>query len=572
MAYQKLFITLLIFSLFLFSCSKQEKADLILTNGKIITVDKNLTKAQALAVKNDTIMQIGTNDLINNFIGENTQVIDLRGKTAIPGFIESHAHFYGLGISKLRLDLTSANNWDEIVYMVAEAVANAKPGEWIVGRGWHQDKFDPKPNPSVEGYPVHSILSQASPFNPVMLTHASGHALFANAKAMELAKIDTSTADPKGGKIVRDSLGNAIGVFEETAEHLISDLFEEQQLQRTQEEIDNENIKAYKLAQKECFEKGITSFHDAGSTFDQVDLLKNLYDTNELDIRLNIMLGESNENLRNRISEYKLIGYANDKLSVRSIKIYMDGALGSRGAWLLEPYKDLQSSVGQNVTPLNEIKETAKIAFEYGFQLCTHAIGDKANRITLDIYEEVFNTNPEQKDLRWRIEHSQHLSNEDIPRFSELGVIAAMQAVHCTSDAVFVEKRLGNDRAREGAYPWRKLIDSGALICNGTDAPVEDVSALESFYSSVTRKLTDASTFYPEQNMSRIEALKSYTINGAYAEFAEEIKGSIEPGKLADITVLSNDILTCEEEEILSTEVLYTIVGGKVVYQKPKEE
>ncbi|MGD8780569.1 MAG: amidohydrolase [Ignavibacteria bacterium] len=559
---------ILIFLLSLSACSTYEEADLVLMNGKIITVDDNLTEAEAIAVKNDSIIQIGSNELVKNFIGRNTKVIKLHGKTAVPGFIESHAHFYELGISKIRLDLTTANNWDEIVYMVARAVAEAKPGEWIVGRGWHQDKFDPKPIPSVQGYPVHSILSKASPFNPVMLTHASGHAAFANAKAMELAGIDTSTPDPQGGKIVRDSLGNAIGVFEETAELLISSLFEEHQEQRTQKEINNEIIKAYKLAEKECFENGITSFHDAGSTFDNIDLLKKLYDNNELNIRLNVMLLEPNENLKRKISDYKLIGYDDNKLTVRSIKKYMDGALGSRGAWLIAPYDDLEDHFGQNITPINDIKETAEIAIENGFQLCTHAIGDKANRVTLNIYEEIFNTNPGKKDLRWRIEHSQHISNKDIPRFAKLGVIAAMQTVHCTSDAVFVEKRLGKKRAREGAYSWRKLIDSGAIICNGTDAPVEDVSPLASFYSAVTRKLEDGSTFYPEQKMNRIEALKSYTINGAYAEFAEELKGSLEIGKFADITVLSNDILTCSEEEILNTEILYTIVGGKIVYQK----
>ncbi len=558
----------LFFALIIIACSsKHEQAvDLVLTNGKIVTVDENLTEAQAIAIRNDSIIQIGNNDLIEKYIGENTEVIDLKGNTAIPGFIESHAHFYGLGISKLQLDLTKANNWDEIVYMVAEAAEKAKPGEWIVGRGWHQDKFDPKPN--VEGYPVHNVLSNASPFNPVLLTHASGHASFANAKAMELAGINESTEDPKGGKIVRDSLGTAIGVFEETAELLISKFYEEYQNKRTEQEIINENIKAYKLAEKECFEKGITSFHDAGATFGEIDLIKGLYDEGELLIRLNVMVGDTPKNIKEKLSDYKMIGYANNHLTVRSIKKYMDGALGSRGAWLLEPYEDLETSVGQNVTPLNEIREIARIAFENGFQLNTHAIGDKANRVTLDIYEKTFNTNPELKDLRWRIEHAQHLSNKDIPRFSELGVIAAMQAVHCTSDAVFVPKRLGDKRAKEGAYPWRTLIESGAIICNGTDAPVEDVSALGSFYASVTRKLADGSTFYPEQNMSRVEALKSYTINGAYAEFAEDIKGSLEVGKLADITVLSNDILTCSDEELLNTEVLYTIVGGNVVYQK----
>ena len=279
------------------------------------------------------------------------------------------------------------------------------------------------------------------------------------------------------------------------------------------------------------------------------------------------MIGEPNKNLKKKINDYKMVGYGNNFLTVRSIKKYIDGALGSRGAWMLEPYDDLPEHSGLNVTPINDIKETAKIAIENGFQLCTHAIGDKGNREALNIYENAFIKNSDKKDLRWRIEHAQHLSKNDIPRFAKLGVIAAMQAVHCTSDAVFVPKRIGDARAEEGAYVWRKLIDSGATICNGTDAPVEDVDPIPCFYAAVTRRLSDGSQFYPEQKMTRMEALKSYTINGAYAAFEENIKGSLRKGKLADITVLSNDLLTCSDEEILNTKVLYTIVGGKVKYQ-----
>ncbi|MBU2491061.1 MAG: amidohydrolase [Bacteroidetes bacterium] len=565
----KLFISIITVMALFTSCTeeKTETADLILINGKIITVDESLPEAEAIAVKGDTIWAIGTSHEIEKLSGSETKVIDLNGAYAYPGFIESHAHFLGLGNAKLNLDLTKAKNWDEVIFQVAEAVHNVQPGQWIIGRGWHQEKWDPVPQPNVEGYPVHTILSQASPYNPVMLTHASGHAIFANAKAMELAGIDTSTPDPEGGKIVRDSLGYAVGVFEETAEDLISVKLYEYLNSRTEDIIKNEKLSKIKLASEECLSKGITSFHDAGESFEDIDLFKELAGKSHLDVRLYVMIGESNQELKKKINDYKMIGYGNNYLTVRAIKKYMDGALGSRGAWMIEPYDDLSEHSGLNVTPINELKETAKIAAENGFQLCTHAIGDRGNKEVLDLYENVLKKYSDQKDMRWRIEHAQHLSNEDISRFFNLGVIAAMQAVHCTSDASFVPKRIGNIRAEEGAYVWRKLIDSGATICNGTDAPVEDVNPIQNFYASVTRKLIDGTEFYAGQKMSRMEALLSYTKNGAYAAFEENTKGSLSTGKLADITVLSNNLLTCSEEEILNTNVLYTIVGGKIKYQ-----
>jgi len=275
-----------------------------------------------------------------------------------------------------------------------------------------------------------------------------------------------------------------------------------------------------------------------------------------------------NEELKERLSEYKIIGLGNNHLTVRSIKRSIDGALGPHGAWLLEPYADLASSTGLNTSAVEDIKGTARIAIENDFQLCVHAIGDRANRETLNIFEEAFKTHPEKTDLRWRIEHSQHLHPEDIPRFGQLGVIASMQGIHCTSDAPYVLRRLGEKRAEEGAYVWQKLMKTGAIICNGTDAPVEDVDPLACYHATVTRRTRDGDLFFPDQRMSREEALCSYTINGAYAAFQEDILGSLTPGKLADITVLSEDIMTIPEVEILETEVLYTIVGGKIIYKK----
>ena len=561
-------LSLLIIGLF-FSCGqKKEPADLVLTNGKIVTVDDTKPEAEALAVRGDVIIAVGSNKEIQPYIAQATKVIDLEGKLATPGFIDAHGHFTSIGQAKMRLDLMHVKNWDEIVAMVKEAVQKAQPGEWILGRGWHQEKWDKTPEPNVDGLPFHHSLSKVSPDNPVMLSHASGHASFANAKAMELAKITKETPNPKGGEIVKDSDGNPIGAFRETAQGLLRKAMSDFLEKRTPEQIEAQRRQVIELAAQECLSKGITSFHDAGSSFETIDLFKEFVEEGKLGIRLWVMIRVSNERLKERLSEYKIIGMGENHLTVRAIKRSLDGALGPHGAWLLEPYADLPTSTGLNTTPIKVLKETARLAIENDFQLCVHAIGDRANQETLNTFEEAYKAHPDKKGLRWRIEHSQHLHPDDIPRFGKLGVIASMQGIHCTSDGPWVFKRLGEKRAEEGAYVWQKLMKSGAIICNGTDAPVEDVDPIACFYATVTRKMKDGTIFYPDQRMTREEALRSYTLNCAYAAFQEDILGSIAPGKLADITVLSKDIMTVPDDEILSTEVLYTIVGGKVLYQK----
>jgi len=545
-----------------------EPATMVLRNGKIVTVDDTKPEAQAVAIRDDRIVAVGTNDEIARYVGEATEVIDLGGQLAIPGFIESHGHFTGIGQAKMSLDLMHVKSWDEIVQMVADAVSKAQPGQLIVGRGWHQEKWDTTPEPNVEGFPVHDALSKVSPDNPVILTHASGHATFANAKAMEMAGITPATPDPPGGEILKDRSGNPIGVFRETASGLLGKARAAAREGMTPEQREAEARKIVQLADQEVLSKGIAIFEDAGSNFETIDRFKSMVDEGQLGVRLWVMARTSNEELAKNLDAYRMIGYGNHQLTVRAIKVVMDGALGSRGAWMLEPYSDSPGSTGLNTTPVDSVRETAKLAIAHNYQLCIHAIGDRANREVLDIYEETFKANPDQTDLRWRIEHAQHLNAADIPRFGELGVIAAMQGIHCTSDAPYVLARLGPERAEEGAYVWQKLMKTGAVIANGTDAPVEDVNPIPSFYASVSRKLKDGSVFYPDQRMTRMEALRSYTINGAFAGFEESLKGSITPGKLADVTVLSKDIMTIPEDEIPTARVTYTIVGGKVLYRK----
>jgi predicted amidohydrolase YtcJ len=549
-------------------CAKKpEPAEFVLTNGRIVTMDAARPEAQALAATGGTIVAVGTAKEIERHIGPGTEVIDLGGLLATPGLIDAHVHFTGIGQSKLTLDLTKAKNWDDIVAMVAEAVKTARPGEFIGGRGWHQEKWDKTPEPNVNGLPYHDALSHVSPDHPVVLTHASGHSSLANAKAMEMAKITAKTASPAGGEIIKDAKGRPIGAFLERAQGLLG-AARSAIAMKSAEEMEADRMKVIELADTECLSKGLTEVHDAGTSWETVERYKKAIDAGTLGVRLYVMLNSSNDTLEKNAAEYKLVGYSGNRLTVRSIKRVLDGALGPRGAWLLEPYADLPTSVGLNTYPVDDLRKTAKIAVEKGFQLNVHAIGDRANRDALDVYEEAFKAHPEVKDTRWRVEHAQHLSLQDIPRFGALGVIASMEGIHCTSDGPWVLKRLGPRRADEGAYVWRKLMETGAVIANGTDAPVEAVDPIPCFYASVTRMMNDGTEFYPGQKMTRAEALRSYTLNAAYAAFEEDIKGSLAPGKLADVTVFSKDIMTCPDDEILGAEVVYTIVGGKIAYKK----
>ena len=543
-------------------------ADLVLRGGRIVTVDDARPEARALAVNGDRIVAIGSDQEIQPLIGPATKVIDLKGALATPGWIDAHVHFTGVGEAARNLKLANARNWAEIVRMVGEAAQKARPGEWILGRGWHQEKWSEVPEPNVNGFPLHEELSRVSPNNPVWLTHASGHAGFANALAMKIAEVQKTTPNPAGGEILKDKDGNPTGLFNERAQSLIGEALARDRATRTPAQVEADLRQVIELASREVLAKGLTSVTDAGSPPATIDVMKKVVDEGKLPVRVWMMLREPIDRLAADAPKYRTVNYGDNRFSVRGIKLAIDGALGSRGAWLLEPYADLPSTSGFNTESLENVRAVAAIAIANNYQLAVHAIGDRGNRETLNIYEETFKKHPDRngKSLRWRIEHAQHISAADIPRFGQLGVIASMQGIHCTSDAPYVLARLGAKRAEEGAYVWQKLMKSGAIVANGTDAPVEDVDPIPSFYASVSRKTKDGMVFYPDQRMSRTEALKSYTINAAYAGFDEGIKGSLTVGKLADVTVFSQDIMTVPEDQIPATRIVYTIVGGKVQY------
>jgi predicted amidohydrolase YtcJ len=549
--------------------TQNEPADLVLRHGKILTMDSVCLQVEALAIRGDTLLAVGSNSEIEAYIGKNTEVIDLEGKLAVPGFIDGHGHYMLLGESLMGIDLRPPQTWQEIVDLVAASVREAKPGEWIVGRGWHQDKWEEMPTPNVEGLPVHHTLSEVSPNNPVMLIHVSGHGIFVNAAALKESKITKDTSDPPGGEIVRDGEGNPTGMLRETAQDAVRDIYAEHRRQRPQDVIEEELRLQVKLAAEEAISNGITSFHDMGETFAIVDLLKTMADEGNLPLRLYVAIDESSKIMEQNLAKYRMLGYGNGFLTVRTIgERVLDGALGTHGGWLLEPYSDMPRGSGFNVIPVEEIQRSAELAAQHDYQMAIQGIGDRATRELLHIYEDVFLNNPDKKDFRWRIEHCQVIHPEDLRRFPKLGVIASVRGVFATSDGPWVIKRLGEDRARERGYLYQTMIKSGIVVVNGTDPPVEDIDPVANFYCSVTRKMADGSVFFPDQRLTRQQALETYTVNNAFAAFEEGIKGSLEPGKLADITVFSKDLMTIPEDEILSTEVDYTIIAGKVKYRK----
>lgn len=564
----------LVFALGLGSgCSSEPGADLVLTNGTIVTLTDEHGTVEALAAAGDTILAVGSSSEIEAYEGSNTRVVDLEGTLATPGFIEGHGHFMGMGEAQMQLELLGTPSWERIVAKVDSAAPEAPDGAWVQGRGWHQEKWEASPDRTVRGFPTNDRLNEVAPDTPVYLTHASGHAAIANEAALEAAGIGRKTPDPDGGTIVRDDRGRATGVLLETAEERVQEALEASRSDMSADDRQARRERHVQLAADEALAHGVTSFHDQGASFETIDLYRRMAEQGDLDIRIYAMVSQSEvtPETQDTLAAHRTVGAHDHHVTVRSVgEVTVDGALGSRSAWMLAPYDDEPGETGLNVTEMDRVREISEIAMEEDYQVAVHAIGDRANRETLDLYDELFDAaDVDGESLRWRIEHAQHLHPDDRPRFADRGVIASMQAIHACSDAPYNYQRLGAERVEAGAYPWKTLWESGAVVGNGTDVPVEDIDPLASYHCTVTRQVPGTDTsFTAEEALDRRRALASYTYNNAYAAFTEDEKGTLAPGKLADIAVLSKNILEVPTDSIRDAEVTHTILGGEVAYER----
>lgn len=533
------------------------QADLVVTDARIVTGDPAKPEASAIALKGDEILAVGTDAEVAALAGPKTRHIDADGKLILPGFIEAHAHLRGIGEERLQLDFKTTTDPKQIVAMVAETTKKREAGAWIMGRGWDQNDW------SVKEFPTSATLNAVAPEHPVYLERIDGHAAWVNAKALAFAGVTGDTPDPEGGRIHRDAAGEPTGILLDTAMKLVED-----KIPRT---TSAERKRAIRAALQELARYGVTSFHDAGAPAEDIKIYKELLASGELTTRLYVLLDGNDKALLDAYFAKgpKLLG--KDTLTIRSIKLYADGALGSRGAALLEPYADEPQNSGVVIDDEEKIYRIAKTALEKGFQVGTHAIGDRGNRLVLNAYERAFKDNPAAaKDARFRIEHAQILDEADIPRFAALGVIASMQATHATSDMPWAAARLGEGRAKEGAYVWQKLLKSGARFANGSDAPVESANPLWGLYAAVTRQDHQgqpAGGWMPEERLSIDQAIESFTKGAAYAGFAESKTGTLAKGRKADLVMLSQDVTKIAPKEILATKAVLTIMGGRVTYQ-----
>jgi predicted amidohydrolase YtcJ len=534
-----------------------ERATLIVHNAQVYTMQAAQPTAQAVAVRGDRIVLVGSSEAALELRGRDTRVIDAGGATLIPGIQDAHGHFTGLGESLQVLQLRGTTSFDAIVDMVRARAATARPGEWIRGRSWDQNDWPTK------DWPHHQQLTDAAPNNPVYLTRVDGHAALVNKAALDAAGMTRATVDPAGGRIIRDANGEPAGVLIDSAQALVGSKIPPATDVQLEEQI--------LLADAEARKLGLTMVHDAGTTPTVVAVYKRLIDEGKLKTRLYVMLRGPLSMLEPEFKKGPLINYGGHRLSVRAIKIGADGALGSRGAALLEPYSDEPSTSGFMTTPPEEIYAQTLAASRAGFQTCIHAIGDRGNRVAMDVFERVQGEVPGARNLRMRNEHAQILDAAEIPRFAALNVIASMQATHATSDMPWVPARIGQARTQEGAYVWQRLIKSGVTLANGSDFPVEEPNPMLGFYAASTRQ--DASGqpqggWMPDERLSREEMLKSFTWNAAYAAHAEKDLGSLEVGKLADMVLLDRNVMTVPPPQIPSTHALITLIGGDVVYER----
>ena len=532
-----------------------QQAETIVTAQRIYTSDDFRPVVEALLIKGDKVQFAGSLREVKARASRSAKTLSFPGRTIIPGMVDAHAHLLGLGQSLLRVRLQGSTTADEVVSRIAARAATTRKGEWITGRGWDQNLWP------VKEFPVHTALSRAVPDNPVFVSRIDGHAGFANALAMKIAGVTAATKDPDGGRIIRDAQGNPTGVFVDNAK----DLIERAIPSSTSAQLSEAVIGAIAETNK----WGLTGIHDAGESRRVINIYEQLARAGRYNLRNYVMVSADSADVDYYTNKGPRGDLYNGRIWVRAIKMYADGALGSRGAAMLQPYSDDPGNVGLLVTPQRELQRLADLALRKGFQVATHAIGDRGNRVALDVYDSALRKNP-VADHRFRIEHAQVISPADIPRFVQLGVIPSMQASHQTSDMGWAEDRVGHDRIK-GAYAWRTLIDQGSIIPNGSDFPVEEVNPLLSFHAAITRQNPEnqpAGGWYPEQKMTRDEALKAMTLWPAYAAFQEKILGSLSPGKYADFVVLDRDVMRVPDDEILKSTVLSTWLGGKAVYRR----
>ena len=529
--------------------------DLIVTNARIYTVDQNRPVVDAMAIRGGRIVATGPSRLITAMKGSATQVVDLGGKTVIPGMIDAHVHMMGLGQALATVDLRGTTSYDEVIARVAERARTTPPGRWITGVAWDQNDW-----PDTR-FPTHEKLSAAVPNHPVFLQRVDGHAALLNAAAIKAAGLTPATKDPFGGHIERTATGVPTGVLVDGAMAIAEKVIPPP----THDELRAAAI----AAAQEMNRWGLTSVEDAGVGKESIDVFEELAKEGKLSVRNYVMIAGDSANLAHYFGRGPQSALYDGHLWIKSIKMVADGALGSRGASLLEPYSDDAKTTGLTLVPAGAVRRVGAEALRRGFQLNVHAIGDRANRVVLDEFEAALKDAP-SPDHRFRIEHAQIIHPEDIPRFAQLGVIPSMQASHQTSDMYWAGNRLGPQRLL-GAYAWRSLLNSGVIIPNGSDLPVEKTNPLLSFHAAISRQDDNnwpAGGWYPEQRMTRDEALKSMTMWAAWAAFMEKEVGSLEAGKYADFVVLDQDIMQVPAELVLKTNVLSTWVAGKAVYRR----
>jgi len=542
------------------SVPRVDSADIVLKNGNIYTANEKTPRAQAIAVKGDRIVFVGSNSDAQKYVGTATRVIDLHGNTVLPGMTDAHHHLSGVGFREMTLNLEGITSLQDFLAKVKARVDQAKPGEWVTGRGWIETHWQPPV------FPTRQDLDNVAPNNPLILTRADGHASVVNTAALKIAQVDKNTPNPFGGEISKDKqTGEPNGMLLDAAQGLVR--------RRIPPTTRDDEERAIILGVKRDIELGWTQIQDAGGSYGDVDLYKNLYGAGTIKLRIYKAVYGPGANANRLLGEGPIIGAFQNRFNVRTIKVVSDGALGSRGAALLAPYSDAPDTAGFLTVKAEELRPMLIAALRQGIQVETHAIGDRANRFILDEYEtalKVVAPNERKiRDPRWRVEHAQIVNRADIPRFAQLGIIPSMQPSHAIGDLFFAPSRLGISRLA-GAYAWQSFIKSGIVVPGGSDAPVERGEPMIEFYAAVARKDQkgfSAEGWHPEEAVTREQALKMFTIWPAYAAFEEKLRGSIEVGKLADLTVLSADIMAIPELEILKTKCLMTVIGGEIVYE-----